>query len=402
MSSLDKVKSVVCVCGGIGFPFGTASSKRIQLLGRGLVESGLPFHVLHIGPSFSPDNKQAKGGYQGVGYEYLSPVVEFPNNKLIRILCYLWGSLLLVWKLLRLPKGTLVYVYYQGCLLNFWTILLCRMFGKPVLQEACEWWPEAPQRSVLNSWMYQRIMFRWTQAALPISQHIEMLIKRNSSTSYPMHRVPVLVDPCEVLEQADLSIIGTRATGRLLWCGSLYGFIEDAKFMLEACAVYQTSSSNKIELVLCGPSSSEAERELFECAKLLGFPRECLRITGFISEQELWGYCQSANAFLMPLWNDRRSETRFPTKMGLYLAAGKPIISTAVGEIPHYLEDRRTGLFYTAGDVRSLAEQISLALGDLELARRIADNATAEVLPRVNYSSVCQALKLWIETMGEV
>jgi glycosyltransferase involved in cell wall biosynthesis len=88
--------------------------------------------------------------------------------------------------------------------------------------------------------------------------------------------------------------------------------------------------------------------------------------------------------------------------MGLYLAAGKPIISTAVGEIPHYLKDRRTGLFYAAGDVESLSEQVGLVLGDLELAQRIGDNATTEVLPRVDYRSVCSGLKKWIEAESQV
>ena len=397
MSRLDKVKSVVCVCGGIGFPFGTASSKRIQLLGRGLVESGLPFHVLHVGPSFSPENRLSTGVYQGVGYEYLSPVVGFPKNKLIRILCYLWGCLLLGWKLSCLSKGALVYVYYQGSLLNLWTILLCRILRKPVLQEACEWWPETPQRSALNSWLYRRIMFRWTWAALPISDHIEKLIKQNSPANYSMYRVPVLVDPLEVCGLADTSIGSRDGVVRLLWCGSLYAYMDDVKFMIQACADFQRKYERRIELVLCGPATSAARSEVLRLVEAFGLRHDSVVITGFLSESELWGYCLCSDFFLMPLWDDRRSETRFPTKMGLYLAAGKPIITAAVGEIPYYLEDQQTGLFYNAGDVGSLVEQIRLALADTALARRIAEKATEEVLPCVDYRPVCKGLRQWLE-----
>jgi glycosyltransferase involved in cell wall biosynthesis len=46
-----------------------------------------------------------------------------------------------------------------------------------------------------------------------------------------------------------------------------------------------------------------------------------------------------ADAFLLPRPFRPYSKAGFPSKLGEYLLAGKPVISTATGDIPLYLED---------------------------------------------------------------
>lgn len=76
---------VYCVCGGFGFPFGTASTKRIRLIGRCIVTNGNQFHVLHIGPSSFDENKQKVGEIEGLTFEYLSPSIRRPSNSIRRV-----------------------------------------------------------------------------------------------------------------------------------------------------------------------------------------------------------------------------------------------------------------------------------------------------------------------------
>lgn len=48
----------------------------------------------------------------------------------------------------------------------------------------------------------------------------------------------------------------------------------------------------------------------------------------------------------------------FPTKLGEYLATGKPVIATAAGEIPLYLEDRLNAFLPTPGNIQEIAEAL--------------------------------------------
>jgi glycosyltransferase involved in cell wall biosynthesis len=387
-----SVKGLVCICGGVGFPFGTASSKRILLVARALASEGIPCEVWHLGPSFCPENRERRGGHQGIAFEYLAPTVHFSKLWMLRVAGYLWGCLVLPWRMLTRMRGRSAYVYYQGSLIHLWVLLVCRALGVPVIQEACEWWPDTPQRTRLNTWLYERAMFRWTAGALPISRHIEERIRRVGRPDLPLLRLPVLIDPLEARPHLDEPRAGIP---RLLWCGSLYWFIRDASLLIQAGARL-AGERRPVELILCGPSSAAAEDTLRREAGEAGFPVGQLRITGFIAEEELWRLCRSASVLLMTMWEDERSATRFPTKIGQYVAAGRPIVTAGIGEVAEFLTDGRTALFYRPGDVDDLAAKVGRILDAPELGEALAAAATAEVLPRLDYRRVAPSLARWV------
>jgi glycosyltransferase involved in cell wall biosynthesis len=102
----------------------------------------------------------------------------------------------------------------------------------------------------------------------------------------------------------------------------------------------------------------------------------------------------------MPLWDDERSLTRFPTKMGQYVAAGRPIVTAGVGEVPSYLKHGETALFYQPGSVENMAEQINEIIEKPELGDRIARTAYEEVLPRMDYRSRGESAADWIKDLN--
>jgi glycosyltransferase involved in cell wall biosynthesis len=61
-----------------------------------------------------------------------------------------------------------------------------------------------------------------------------------------------------------------------------------------------------------------------------------------------------------------------PIKVVEYLAAGRPIVSSCVGDIPIYLRHEETALLYEPGNVPQLAESISTLLSNKDLADRIS------------------------------
>ena len=62
----------------------------------------------------------------------------------------------------------------------------------------------------------------------------------------------------------------------------------------------------------------------------------------------------AAHGLLIPLFDDVRSTARFPTKIGEYLASGRPIVTTAVGEMPRYFEDGVTAFISAPDDPQEL------------------------------------------------
>jgi glycosyltransferase involved in cell wall biosynthesis len=61
------------------------------------------------------------------------------------------------------------------------------------------------------------------------------------------------------------------------------------------------------------------------------------------------------------------------------LAAGTPVISTAVGGVPEVVHDGENGILVPPGDPQALADAIRRFLADDALRRRLADAAPGSV-----------------------
>lgn len=374
---------VYCVCGGIGFPFGTASTKRIQLIGYCLLSSGLQFHVWHIGPSPFRENVFIDGEFGGITYEYLSPSMSRPKNSLRRIFFYFWGCVLLGLRLFKYRKHCVVYVYYQGNIINLWALWLCSLMRIPVVQEACEWWAGTAYSTFFTRWMYSHIMFRLSNGAMPISHEIEKRIRYLVGFKYSVCRVPVLIDSMEN-EHLKKNINDNFESPLLLWCGMVDGYKRDVLFLIDAMAELRSEVGKNSVLRIVGPCTKKTRSELYAHARSKNIATQRLDIVGFVNEVQLWNYCSQANALLLPLWDDDRSCTRFPTKLGQYVAVGRPIVTVHTGELKHFLSDE-TAVFYEAGNACNLAHALDRLLNDSDWGERIALNATREVLEKVDF-----------------
>ncbi|GAB6095180.1 hypothetical protein JCM14469_14320 [Desulfatiferula olefinivorans] len=387
--------SVFCVCGGIGFPYGTASTRRVTLIGRALSESGLPFHVLHIGPSPFSANTLRSGQVEGISYDYLGPRVRWSDNRVGRSLCYILGGVSLLIRLLQRRRFGVVYCYYQGNVMNLWVFLICRALKIPVIQEASEWWPGTEYETLISRVLYRRIMFRLSAASLPISRAIALRIERLRKPGHRTFSIPVLVDPDDTVHKRETEPI-RHAAPVLLWCGMVDGYRRDVLFLVDALAALTSPEGQAAALVVVGPCSEPMRQTLKDHAHMNGIDPDRVMVRGYVSEGELRGWCVSAQALLMPLWDDDRSRTRFPTKLGQYLAARRPVVTAPVGDVTGILPDD-AAYYYQPGSVRSLAGVLDRCLSDPKDAESRVRRATRIGLPRLDYRLYGPDLRSLIE-----
>jgi glycosyltransferase involved in cell wall biosynthesis len=82
----------------------------------------------------------------------------------------------------------------------------------------------------------------------------------------------------------------------------------------------------------------------------------------------------NADLLVLPRPDSKQAQGGFPTKLGEYLATGKPVCATRVGEIPNYLKDNESVFFAEPGSVESFAEAMDRALSDYDNAKRVGAN----------------------------
>lgn len=85
---------------------------------------------------------------------------------------------------------------------------------------------------------------------------------------------------------------------------------------------------------------------------------DCVIFHGRKPPEEMPRYYAMADAMLVTLTADRFISLTLPGKVQTYMAAGKPILGAAAGEIPRVIADARCGWCAPAGDAAGLARQV--------------------------------------------
>jgi glycosyltransferase involved in cell wall biosynthesis len=89
------------------------------------------------------------------------------------------------------------------------------------------------------------------------------------------------------------------------------------------------------------------------------------------SKEKIPSIICNADLLTLPRPNSKQAQGGFPTKLGEYLATGKPVCATSVGEIPNYLTDNYSVFFADPGSETSFAEAMKRALSNLDNAKII-------------------------------
>lgn len=114
---------------------------------------------------------------------------------------------------------------------------------------------------------------------------------------------------------------------------------------------------------------------------------------GTVSRDEIPNIIMNAELLVLPRPDSHQAQGGFPTKLGEYLATGKPVCATKVGEIPDYLVDGESVFFAEPGSVDSFANAMRKALTNPREAKRIGSNGRK--LAETHFNKDIQAKKLY-------
>lgn len=368
---------VVCVCRGCGFPHGAGDPPRIIYVGKALQEAGVGFRVLHCGPSPIAANKATSGVHQGIRYNYTTFTTKRPSNRILRYLLYAWGIAVLLGHLAALfpqRRRTSIYIYIQSGPIGVLTAAFSRILGIPVVQEVNEWWPGtgAAGESCFTDWLYSGPMFSLADGALVISTLIEERVwaaARKLKRPLFIQRVPILVDMADFHPAGPIVVGPKENVPQFVWCGGVAAYPQDIDFMIRALARV-VHSGVRCQLTIVGGVPEDARRRVEEYARTHNVA-DSVVLTGFLDDDQLCALYQSAAALLLPLFDDDRSRTRMPTKLGGYLASGAPVITCNVGDLTHFLSHKQNAYVGPAEDEDLFAENMCSVLSDPVSARRI-------------------------------
>ena len=140
--------------------------------------------------------------------------------------------------------------------------------------------------------------------------------------------------------------------------------------LIRACRLLmERGKSFRCEIIGEGPLEEELREQIAQL-DLQG----CVELPGAKPQHEIREYLAAASAFVLPSVVDPDGGMdNLPTVIMEAMAAGLPVISTAVGGIPEMVIQSETGFLVPPGDVAALAGAIERLFNEIGLPRRLGE-----------------------------
>ena len=99
-----------------------------------------------------------------------------------------------------------------------------------------------------------------------------------------------------------------------------------------------------------------------------------IRWAGRVEDAELLDWYAAADVFVLPSSSEAQGIVALEA-----MAAGLPVVASAVGGLLGTIDDGQSGFLVPAGEVEPLAERLAMLLADSELRRRLGGAARRKV-----------------------
>jgi len=402
---IDAEKSSEQACGGrmriilageFGFPNGSGRTARVYAFAKGLSAAGCDVEVACLRPTEGTGtwaaNPNASGTYRGVPFSYTGGSPYRDDTFARRRLRDLRSAL----RLFRLVRGTRaqgpasVILFSHSAVWIVAAVLACRLARSFCVLEQCEYLAARAPDSVTTRarrWYYAKTMYRLVDGVIVISTFLEEHFSARIRDDARLIRVPILVDMDEFGEE-QTGVLADQHT--LVFVGHLNHTGEIDRLLDAFFEVAPRFPEWNLRVIggTCIPTAIEGFRER---AASSATP-DRVEFVGSVERSALPGLLRDAGAFALPRATGLFSTAGFPTKLGEYLATGRPVVVTATGDIPLYLRDGVDAYVVPPDDTRAFAARLADVLADPAAAK--AMGARGRETARTQFGIETQGMRL--------
>lgn len=394
----QQKKFHVVYLGEAGFPYGLAAIQKMTIISKALIGAGAKVTIISRKGKFSPNDPKdlaPEGVYEGINYVYTSGSIYRPKGFVSRTLSKIKGGFREFQYLRKLRKNNdldaaIISSHRFGLVLLY--LMYSAILRMPVVLNYVEWTKTMEHRrgfwKNLGDVLYDRYLVKRMDGALPIS---ELLIEhyREIAPGKPYMKIPILCDfklfdlPKREIEEP-----------YFLYCGSL-SYRQVIDFILEAYDQLPDQPEMKLYLLVSGGKKDEYEKfdnELKQMKK-----GKHIRRFSNVPYSQLVDLYLHASGLLIPMRPTLQDAARFPHKIGEYLAAGNPVVTTNFGEIVHYFKDGETALVADEYETEQFAQKMQFVLENPEKAKEIGQNGKELGLVEFDYPQIGLRLKAFLE-----
>lgn len=346
----------------------SASNNRFLSLVEGLVENGCKIDMALVGVITNKSEIKDggySGSYKGISYQYLIPYVcsnIFKRQVFRRVLYSNYFLSKRIASLITNHKYDVVWFDFSPKVVKIGLIIFKLNEVKNI-----SFFHERTEYSWITFNGDRNLHHRYLSEFLPRIDLMSVMTKTLGEyyKTYLSPRAKMVHLPMTV----DLARFENIKTDNLLskpyiaYCGTMNNQKDGVDILIQSFIKIKDEFP-ELHLYIAGPLKPEKDyaqqKEIIKNAKAEN------RITylGTLSVEEIPIFLSNAKVLALARPESKQAEGGFPTKLGEYLATGKPVCVTKVGEIPNYLIDKESAYLVEPGSVESFASVLKAVLVD--------------------------------------
>lgn len=354
----EKMK--IAIINTLAVPSGQASVNRFLGYAQGLVKQGDEVTCL----SSAKPIIRRKGMLGGVEY------INFGTNDRLSLV----KSLIAICQNLHYGSYKVVIVVSNSLFLIYPIYWICKYYGIKMIMEKSEF-PFTLMRDgyeIKPGWEKKYGMY-WVKTAsklvdgLIVMTHPLMnFYKSRVNRNCKLVHVPMTVDTTRFNIPKSPSIFGEY----IAYCGNMTGNKDGVENLLSAFKEVEPRYPN-LKLLLIGSCNTEEQFEERK-AQVMASGLKNVVFYGRALRDEMPKLLKNAMMLCLARPTTTQATYGFPTKLGEYLSTGNPVVITAVGDIPMYLNNDNS-FIVKADDNQAFAQRMLEVLGDYDHAKLVGE-----------------------------
>lgn len=401
MSSTISASDIHLILTGFPYPRGMAGTKRMQHAIDALRScSGVSAAVLCTRQSSMLNTPS--GDYNGVQYTTIMP----DASRTAFILAYPSYAMRARKALRRLIMPDMKGVLWIYGFLNFDTlplVLEARRCGYKIVCDIVEDGAAARDmlaplplklRALVSYWL-TRCGTRLVDGYCVITSRLYDKVRDMTNGGKPLLKRPISVDMACFPEPRP----SRSGEIRLLYAGS-FGVKDGVECLIDAFDRVAADIPS-LRLVLVGQPDKDRQAAMLQKISDAAFADRIIS-RGYLDDDAYYAELREADVMCMTRIDHSYAHAGFPFKLGEYLASGKPVIASAVSEIPEFLTNGESALLVKPGDVDDLVRGIRQLLSDPGRAIAIGLHGREVALQHFCYQAQAAPLYAFIKRLWDV
>ncbi len=377
------------------YPNGLASTVRIHLYAKGFVESGHKVFIIIPRPyekyGKTPKNTESYGFVDNIEFKYSALTTRRSRHFLVRQAVDIFALLNAAILTFKRRKQTDIILVVSNNLIQILLFkLMALITNKVIIQEKSEFpfifQKQLPLNSIYQK-LYVKYVYKLFDGLIVISKSLENFFISKIARRAKILHVPIIVDSQIFTSDSECQ----QLTNEITYAGVLNQSKDGILDIIRAfCMLNQTFKEKK--LILMGDiEASECKEDIYQVISGNNLKEDVI-ITGYLPRTEMVERLKRADVLIVAKPAGLQSEHSFPTKVGEYLATGKPVVLTNVGCINQYLTDGENAFIAEPDKIESLYSKLMEVYSDYKRSIEIGRKGQEIAMNQFDYKTQTQVI----------